>query len=299
MTPRSVTAAAPYFYRVSRTRTSARATLQRRVLGPVWVLLRAAIERTDFRSLPGPSVVERDVLPGAGGAPFTDRTVQSGIVCDTRDNDLDPHAGILVEGLFGSGTGYTRTSATARVYAHPTERLVLAARLAGEGLGGTPPLASEFPMESSEQETIALGGDSSLRGYYDARLLGPGKRLGGVEARYAIVRAPSVLELKLVAFYDAGRVFGPGGSMASHDGGPSSRGRRRACASLPAQRAGRRGRWTRGRRRLVRVRHAMELLTTTRGSPHRAARARSRTPRTAPLHPACARPAPGCDRRAA
>src|SRR2546427_6695058 len=32
----------------------------------------------------------------------------------------------------------------------------------------------------------------------------------GLEARYGLVWVPSVLELKLVAFYDAGRVFGPG-----------------------------------------------------------------------------------------
>ncbi|MGH2608595.1 MAG: hypothetical protein ACRDHF_05845, partial [Tepidiformaceae bacterium] len=34
--------------------------------------------------------------------------------------------------------------------------------------------------------------------------------LGGLEARYALLWAPTILELKLVAFYDAGRVFASG-----------------------------------------------------------------------------------------
>jgi outer membrane protein assembly factor BamA len=65
-------------------------------------------------------------------------------------------------------------------------------------------------MDTGEEEVVALGGYTTLRGYSDARFVGPGKLLGGIEARYAIVRAPSVLELKVVAFYDAGRVFAAG-----------------------------------------------------------------------------------------
>ena len=38
--------------------------------------------------------------------------------------------------------------------------------------------------------------------------------VGGIEARYALLWAPSVLEVKLVGFYDVGRVFGPGEEVA-------------------------------------------------------------------------------------
>jgi len=55
-----------------------------------------------------------------------------------------------------------------------------------------------------------LGGVRSLRGYYDARFVGPGKILGGIEARYGVMWSPRLVELKVFAFYDAGRVFGPG-----------------------------------------------------------------------------------------
>jgi outer membrane protein assembly factor BamA len=68
-------------------------------------------------------------------------------------------------------------------------------------------------MESSERPFIAAGGYQSLRGYYDARFVGPGKLLGGLELRYAPVMSPSVFELVIAGFYDTGRVFGPGESF--------------------------------------------------------------------------------------
>jgi len=209
----SATPVAPYFYRVSRTRATARATVQRRVIGPLRLLAGAAIERTAFRALPGPSVFRRDLAAGVvdpATVPFTDRTVRAGVVLDTRDNELDPHAGVFLEGMFASGPGYTRTTAAARVYVHLLDHLILAARLAGEGMGGTPPLATQLSIESSDRAFLAVGGYYSLRGFYDARFVGPDKLLGGVEARYALLRAPSLLELMIVGFYDAGRVFAPG-----------------------------------------------------------------------------------------
>jgi outer membrane protein assembly factor BamA len=66
-------------------------------------------------------------------------------------------------------------------------------------------------IESSGRPVIGVGGYRSLRGYYDSRFIGPDKLLGGVEARYALLYAPTVLEVKLVGFYDVGRVFDAGG----------------------------------------------------------------------------------------
>ena len=50
----SLTTAGPYFYRVSRTSTTARATVQHRVFGPVRLLFGAALAHSTFRALPGP-----------------------------------------------------------------------------------------------------------------------------------------------------------------------------------------------------------------------------------------------------
>ena len=212
----SITPGRPYFYRVSRTTRAARLTVQRRVVGPMRVLAGATLERTDFRELPGESWFQRDRASGTvrpNEVPFNDRVVRAGIVFDWRDQEVDPHRGVFVEGLIGSGRGYTRTTAALRVYAHPLDRLVMAARVAGEGMTGTPPLAAQLTMESSDGPFIALGGYHSLRGYHDARFVGPGKLLGGVEARYGLVWVPRLLEIKLVGFYDVGRVFDAGESV--------------------------------------------------------------------------------------
>lgn len=211
--PDSVTALGAYYYRVSRTTTTVRATVQRRVAGPLRALLGGTFQHSGFRALPGESVFRRDLASGAvdpGTVPFDDKVVRAGVVFDTRDHEVDPHSGLFVEVLFAGGSGYTRTTASARVQVQPFEMLVLAGRLAAEGTGGTPPLAADLEMESSDRPFVAVGGYRSLRGYHDGRFTGRGKLLGGVEARYALVSIPSAVELKVVAFVDAGRVFAPG-----------------------------------------------------------------------------------------
>ncbi len=209
----NVTASQPYFYRVSRTTRAGRLTIQRRVTGPFRLLAGASLEHVDFRELPGGSQFRFDHASGAvdsSTVPFNDAALRAGLILDTRDHEIDPHRGALVEALVASGKGYRRTTLVARAYVRPAQRLVLATRLAGERMSGDPPVATQMVMESSERPFIAVGGYRSLRGYYDARFVGPGKLLGGLEARYALVWKPSALEVKLVAFYDAGRVFGLG-----------------------------------------------------------------------------------------
>jgi outer membrane protein assembly factor BamA len=211
--PDSVRLAGAYFYRVSRQRLSARVTVQRRLVGPIRLLAGGTIARSDFRALPGASVFLTDLNAGTvdrGTLPFNDHVARVGIVIDTRDNEVDPHAGVLLETLFASGTGYTRTTANARLQVRPARRLVLAGRLAAEGMGGNPPLAAQQEIESSEQPFPAVGGYRSLRGFYDGRFTGRGRLIGGLEARYALVAVGDAIEVKIVAFYDAGRVFGPG-----------------------------------------------------------------------------------------
>lgn len=197
-----------YFYRVGRATRAARLTLQRKVVGPLRVLVGGTIEHTAFRALPGVTTYQRDSV-----APFSDAVARAGIVLDWRDLEVDPHRGVFAEAIVGKGRGYTRTSASLRVYVHPLDRLILAGRLGGENITGAPPLAVQQTMETSDGAVVALGGYRSLRGYYDARFVGPGKIVGGLEARYGLLWSPRLLEVKLFAFYDAGRVFGPGESV--------------------------------------------------------------------------------------
>jgi hypothetical protein len=107
---------------------------------------------------------------------------------------------------------------------HPFEKLVLAGRLLGERMSGSPSVSVLQTIESSGRPYISLGGYRSLRGYYDSRFIGSDKLLGGVEVRYALLYAPTIFELKLVGFYDTGRVFGPGGLRFTTTGLHSSGG---------------------------------------------------------------------------
>jgi hypothetical protein len=200
----------PYFYRVSRTAVYARATVQRRLVGPVRLLAGASVSHTDYRGLPGATVFERDLASGAldpGSVPFADAVVRIGVVVDTRDHEIDPHAGVLLEALYTVGRGYRRATGSARVYVRPVPKLTLAARAAAETVTGEAPLAALGVLESSESPTVAVGGYHSLRGYAPGRFTGRAKLLAGLEIRHALVFAPPY-EVKAFAFYDAGRVFG-------------------------------------------------------------------------------------------
>ncbi|MGH7537740.1 MAG: BamA/TamA family outer membrane protein [Gemmatimonadales bacterium] len=207
----SATPANPYFYEVSRTSQLARLTIQRRLVGPLRALVGGTLERTTFRVLPGDGVFARDRAAGAADAqPYNDATLRAGLAVDTRNNELDPHTGVYAEGLYATARRYTRTTLGVQAYANPFEKLVLAGRVIGERIRGTPGTSVLQTIESSGRPYIGLGGYRSLRGYYDSRFIGPHKLLGGLEARYALLYAPTIFELKLVGFYDTGRVFGAG-----------------------------------------------------------------------------------------
>ena len=199
----------PYFYRVSRTSDLARLTLQRRLAGPLRLLVGGSLEHTTFRTLPGDGLFARDRAAGiADSAPWNDAALRAGLVADTRDNEIDPHTGVLAEALLATAQRYNRTTASVQAYVHPAERIMLAGRIVGERMSGAPSISVMQVIESSGRPYVGVGGYRSLRGYYDSRFIGPSKLLGGVEVRYALLYAPSILEVKLVGFYDTGRVFG-------------------------------------------------------------------------------------------
>lgn len=209
----SISPDGPYYYAVSRRSYQVRATLQRDVVGPLRALVGSAYERTSYRTLPGANVFRNDLSAGAldsSQTQFRDLVGRLGLVLDTRDNELDPHQGLFVEALYGTGDGYSRYTVAGRAYVQPIDPLTIAVRAGIETMPGSPPLAPLTVMESSDAPFVALGGYYSLRGYYDGRFAGPGKLLGGIEARYSLLWAPSVLEVKIVGFYDVGRVFAPG-----------------------------------------------------------------------------------------
>jgi hypothetical protein len=206
----------PYLYRVSRTTGTLRATVQRRVAGPVRALAGAVVTRSDFRALPGASEFARDAGAGTvdtAALPTTDAAVRIGVVVDMRDTELDPHRGLFAEFLYARGGDYAQRTAVLQAYVQPVEPLTVAVRVAAEDQDATAPLAAQMELQTSEGALPAVGGYRSARAYPEGRFVGPGKLFGGIEARYAVLWRPTLIEIKLVAFYEAGRVFGPGESL--------------------------------------------------------------------------------------
>jgi outer membrane protein assembly factor BamA len=209
----------PYYYRSRNLRLLARGEVQRRVAGPLRVLAGIHAERWRIDTLPGPSRLARDLSLGADptiGRATREVALRAGLVLDSRDNEVAPHRGVLVEVLYadarggwGSEVDYTRTTVSAAGYVPIGPQVVVAARVVGEGLGGTPRLGSFYRVEASDRFYEGVGGPASHRGLEEHRLLGRNKLFGNLDLRYDAYAIPTLARVTLVGFLDAGRVFEP------------------------------------------------------------------------------------------
>jgi outer membrane protein assembly factor BamA len=198
----------PFPYRLRRTRYRVQAELTRRIKGPLQVALLTGYTRARFTSLPGPSAFVTDFPSGD----FTQHDVNGrlALIYDTRDNEYNTHQGLLLEAGTQAGTGgdnYTRQYAILRGYLQVREGTVLAARLAGAGMGGTSSLDARFTLPGWEKEVPVLGGQYSHRGIDYGRLTGRGVLFGNFEVRHDLLPFGDLGAVTLVAFLDAGRVF--------------------------------------------------------------------------------------------
>ncbi|HEX3274882.1 MAG TPA: BamA/TamA family outer membrane protein [Gemmatimonadales bacterium] len=200
----------PFLYRLRRTRYRASVELTRRIRGPLEVAFLAGYAHVRFTSLPGPSVFVAD-FP-AGELEQDDVTGRLALVYDTRDNEYNTHQGLLLEagsqvGSGGPGNGYTRQYAILRGWLPLREGTVVAARIAGAGMGGTPTLDARFNLPGWEREVPVLGGEYSHRGLDYGRLTGTGTLFGNLEIRHDLLPFGDLGAITLLAFVDAGRVF--------------------------------------------------------------------------------------------
>jgi outer membrane protein assembly factor BamA len=199
----------PFLYRVRRTRYRGAVEVTRRLRGPLQVALLADYTNARFTSLPGPSVFVNDVP--SGELEQHDVSARLAVVYDTRDNEYNTHQGLLLEAGTqvgrGGGEGYSRQYAILRGYLTVREGTVLAARIAGSGMGGTPSLDSRFSLPGWEREIAVLGGEYSHRGLDYGRLTGRGTLFGNFEVRHDLLPFGDLGAISLVAFLDAGRVF--------------------------------------------------------------------------------------------
>jgi len=198
----------PFLYRVRRTRYRADLEITRAIKGPFQVALLGEVQHAHFTSLPGPSMFTAE-FP-TGDLKQDDVSGRLALVYDTRDNEYNTHNGLLLEAgtqVGSGGDGYTRQYAILRGYLSVREGTVVALRLAGSGMGGTPSLDSRFAIPGWEAPVAVLGGQTSHRGLDYGRLTGKGALFGNLEVRHDLLPFGDLGAITLLAFVDAGRVF--------------------------------------------------------------------------------------------
>lgn len=143
-------------------------------------------------------------------------TFQLGVMFDNRDNEPAPTSGYWAEASIrgaapftGSDWTYFGFNATLRGYASliPSSRLVLADRLAIDGMFGAPS-TNEMARMGGSQIYSAFGGQRAGRGVRLRGVMGKAKLLNQTELRYT-VWSPTVLnkvhiDVTPIAFFDAG-----------------------------------------------------------------------------------------------
>ncbi len=216
----NVTDAQPHYYQSLNLRFTARSEIQRQVIGPLRLLAGLHAERWRIDTLPGPSVLRADLAdPQADptiARPTTDVSLRAGVVVDARDNESAPRRGALIEAIYSvadtaiaGDLSYTRATVSAAGYLPIGRQVVVAARVAGERMGGTPRLGSYYRIEASDRPYEGVGGPASNRALEEHRLLGRNKLFANLDIRYDAYAVPTLVRTTVVAFLDAGRVFEP------------------------------------------------------------------------------------------
>lgn len=215
----NITDAQPHYYQSLNVRYLARTEIQRRVVGPLRLLAGFHAERWRIDTLPGPGVLRQDLAAGADptiARPTNDISARAGVVIDARDDEVSPRQGALLEAIYSvadssvaGDLSYTRTTVSAAGYLTIVPQLVVAARVTGESMGGTPRLGSFYRVEASDRPYEGVGGPASDRALEEHRLLGRNKLVANLDLRYDLYAVPTLARVTLVAFLDAGRVFEP------------------------------------------------------------------------------------------
>jgi hypothetical protein len=212
-----VPANAPHYFEALNTRYFGRGEVQRKIFGGLRLLVGVHVERWKVEPLSGPSVLVTDQTNGVDptiGVPTNDISGRIGLVYDSRNDEVGSERGVLLEAIVSRADAdiagdvtYTRTTVSARGFFAATPRLLLAARVAGQAMEGTPPLGSIYVFESSERYFRGLGGPDTHRALKDLRFLGRDKLFGNIEARYTLWAVPTLFRVSVLGFLDAGRVF--------------------------------------------------------------------------------------------
>jgi hypothetical protein len=198
----------PYLYRVARTRYEAQGEISRRLYRGLWLGLMGDVTESRFGALDGPSI-----FLASFGQELKDDDVsgRAALVYDARDNEYNTQRGYMLETgvqVGSGGDGYHRIYGIASGWLPVREGTVLAGRLLGSGLGGTPPLNARFIVPAWERTIGVLGGAGSNRALTTGRFAGTGVLVGNFEVRQDVMSfGGDIGRLGAMAFLDAGRVF--------------------------------------------------------------------------------------------
>ena len=197
----------PFLFRVRRIRYEGRAEVTRRIRGNFHAALRVDVGQVRFTTLPGPS---RFIDDFGEGLEQDDVSGRLALIYDTRDNEFNTLRGVLAEAgaqVGSGGDGYTRLYGVVRGYFPVREGTVVAARIAGSGMGGTPTLYARFNLPTWNDQVPVLGGEYSHRSFDTGRYAGKGTLFGNLEVRHDLLPFGDLGAVTVIAFLDAGRVF--------------------------------------------------------------------------------------------
>jgi outer membrane protein assembly factor BamA len=213
----NVTDANEFYYRSNNRRAFAYGEVQRRIIGPLRLMVGFNVEEWHIDTLPGESQLALDRQAGADptiGVPTGDVSARIGLILDTRNDEVAPRSGVLVQAVAAAADSsvlgdltYTRFLLSAQGYLGIGERLVITARALGQTMNKAPRLGTYFRIENMERPFSVLGGSHSHRGLWRMRHLDSDKLLGNLDVRYDLLAEPTLFRVTLVGFLDVGRVF--------------------------------------------------------------------------------------------
>ncbi len=207
------------FYRYSLLRTTALATVERRVAGPV--RLHTAIQWRHYHARPEGDSTLFGKFVTSGLADTTGKTnveARVGLLFDTRDEEASPTRGVFLETMAAhsiSGYDYTRTLLSAREFIHfgSLEQWVVGLRQAAELASGPLPVPVAYERLTTWYPDDGFGGPTSLRLFTAGRFLADNRAIASVDLRYKWLDAPfpsSPVRIWVLGFADAGRLWNHG-----------------------------------------------------------------------------------------
>jgi outer membrane protein assembly factor BamA len=215
------------FFRVHRTRYFGRVEITRQVSQRLYAAAAGSITHFRYAAFEDGDAFRTDFFdtPLTG----TDATGRLSLVLDTRNNELLPTKGFLLEaGVYAgsgkfeernlasggggpvasfSGSGYTGVYAHLRGFVSPLRSTTLGGRLAVRSLGANAPLDARYQMPGWERDVTVYGGADSHRSFVRGRFVGRGVLFSSLDVRHTLIDVGDYGAVIVVAFLDAGRAF--------------------------------------------------------------------------------------------